>query len=184
MADIKLSTEKKVMIIAALLLIACGVFYYYYTSPIKKELTAVQEEVSLLNIQVTAAQQYVGRLAELNKEAKRANLQLEELKQMLPDRRGTPAVIRQTHKMAVDSGLRMTGFTPGAIVEHEYYEAWPIQLTMEGTFHSLSMFFEKTGNFSRIISIEDLEITAVTKDARPDKTIQASCQANTYVYIN
>lgn len=183
MAAVKLSTEKKIFILTAILLIACGLFYYYYTSPVREEINLIEEEISLLNIRVTAAQQYVGKLAELKKETQKADLQLKELLTMLPDRRGTPDVIRQTHKMAVDSGLRMTGFTPGPLVEHDYYEAWPIQLTVEGSFHNLSMFFEKTGNFSRIISIDDLEITAVTKDAKPDKTIQASCQANTYVYI-
>lgn len=182
MAAAKLSTEKRILIAGAILLIACAVFYYYYTSPVKKELALVEEENNLLNIQVTAAQQYVGKLAELRKEANRANSQLASLKQMLPDIKGTPSVIRQTHKMAVDSGLRLTGFTPGPSIEHDYYVSWPIQLTMEGSFHNISVFFEKTGNFSRIIGIEDLDITAVTGDMKPDKTIKASCQANTYVY--
>lgn len=125
----------------------------------------------------------MGKLADLKEKSRKADLQLAALLEMLPDRRGTPDVIRQTYKMAVDSGLKMTGFTPGPSVEHSYYEAWPIRLTMEGSFHNLSKFFEKTGNFTRIISIEDLEITAVEKDAKPDRTIRASCQANTYVYI-
>lgn len=183
MATAKLSTERKILIIAVILLIACGIFYHYYTSPVKKELALVEEEINLLDIQVAAAQQYVGKLAELRKEATRANLQLASLKMMLPDMRGIPSVIRQTHKMAVDSGLRLTSFTPGPSIEHAYYNSWPIQLTMEGTFHNLSIFFEKTGNFSRIIGIDDMEITAVTGEMRPDKTITASCQANTYVYI-
>lgn len=182
MVAAKLSTERKILIIALIVLIACGIFYHYYTSPVKKELALVEEEINLLDIQVTAAQQYVGKLAELRKEANRADLQLASLKMMLPDIKGTPSVIRQTHKMAVDSGLRLTGFTPGPSVEHDFYASWPIQLTMEGSFHNLSVFFEKTGNFSRIISIEDMEITAVTGEMRPDKTIKASCQANTYVY--
>ena len=183
MAAAKLSTDHKIYILTAVIILACGIFYYYYTSPVRAELTLIEEEISLLNIRVTAAQQYVGKLAALREEARKADLQLASLLRMLPDRRGTPDVIRQTHKMAVDSGLKMTGFTPGPSVEHNYYEAWPIQLTMEGSFHNLSMFFEKTGNFARIISIEDLEITAVEKDAKPDKTIRASCQANTYVYL-
>lgn len=183
MAIEKLSTTKKIMILAAMLVLVCGLFHYYYTIPIKKELTTVNDEINLLNIKIMAAQQYVGKLAELKKENVQINARLAALKTMLPDRKETPEVIRQTNRMAVDAGLHLTGFTPGVSVEHDYYEAWPIQLTMEGSFHTLSTFFEKTGGFSRIISIENLEVTAVADDPRPDKTIQATCKANTYVYI-
>jgi len=177
------SADKKILILAVIVVIACGIFYYFYTRPIKTERTSIGQEIELLEVKVAAAQQYIGKLNELKKEGSELNGQLEELKEMLPDRRETPSVIRQTHTMAADSGLRLTGFTPAAAVEHGYYEAWPIQLSMEGSFHNLSMFFEKTGNYSRIISIEDLEISAVDEDPRPDKTIRATCKANTYVYI-
>lgn len=177
------STDKKILVLAVIVVIACGIFYNFYTRPIKAERVSIDQEIELLEIKVAAAQQYIGKLNDLKVEVSELNRELEELKSMLPDRRETPAVIRQTHTMAADSGLRLTGFTPGTAVQHDYYEAWPIQLSMEGSFHNLSMFFEKTGNYSRIISIEDLQINAVTENPSPDKTIQATCKANTYVYI-
>lgn len=183
MAAANLSTDKNILILTAIVLISCGIFYYYYTVPVKSELAAVEAEIELLDIKVAAAQQYIGKLTRLKEEVTAINQQLAELQGMLPGRRETSAVIRQTHQMAIDSGLRLTGFTPGASVEHDYYEAWPIQLTMEGSFHELGLFFEKTGNFSRIISIDDLEIQGITENPRPDKTIRATCKANTYVYI-
>lgn len=183
MALEKPSADTKIIILAAVIILACGIFYYYYTRPVNQELGLINNEINLLEIKVTAAQQYVGKLDKLKKETARLSAQLEGLKAMLPNRKETPAVIRQTYDMAAKSGLRLTGFTPGGTVEYDYYEAWPIELTMEGSFHNLSLFFEKTGNFTRIINIENLEITALAEDAKPGKTIKASCEANTYVYI-
>jgi len=183
MAPGKISADTKVIIVAVIAILACGIFYYYYTRPVKKEIASMQEEIDLLDIKVTSAQQYIGKLDTLKKETAFLASELAELKTMLPNRKETPSVIRHTFNMAAQSGLRLTGFTPHTTVAYDYYEAWPIELTMEGSFHNLSNFFEKTGNFRRIINITDMEITALTEGAKPGKTIKASCEANTYVYI-
>ena len=183
MAPLKNSADTKIIILAVIVILACAIFYYYYTRPVSRELASIQDEINLLDIKVTAAQQYIGKLDALKKETAELEVQLAELKTMLPNRKETPSVIRQTFDMAAKSGLRLTGFTPGGTVEYDYYESWPIELTMEGSFHNLSSFFEKTGNFARIINIKDLEITAI-EGAQPGRTIRASCEANTYVYID
>lgn len=184
MAAAKSSADRNILILAFVIIIGCFVFYYFYSRPLTREISAINDEINLLDMKVTAAQQYIGKLNQLKKEINNINQQLEEMKTILPDRRETPEVIRQTNQMAVESGLSLIGFTPEPAIEHQYYEAWPIKLTMEGSFHNLGLFFEKTGNFSRIISIEDLEIQAVAENPKPEKTVQATCKANTYVYLD
>jgi len=53
---------------------------------------------------------------------------------------------------------------------------------VEGTYHNLGMFFDRVGRLSRLVNVGNLKIKNQTQP-RPSNTIQVSCVATTFVYV-
>ena len=64
----------------------------------------------------------------------------------------------------------------------EYYQEWPINVDVEGTYHNLGMFFDRVGRLSRLVNVGNLKIKNQPQP-RPSNTIQVSCVATTFVYV-
>jgi Tfp pilus assembly protein PilO len=61
------------------------------------------------------------------------------------------------------------------------YSEWPIEISFEGGYHDLGVFFERIASMSRLMSVSDLTIkTRQRPDARGSVT--ATCVATTFVF--
>jgi type IV pilus assembly protein PilO len=74
------------------------------------------------------------------------------------------------------------GQKPGQTTPAEYYQEWPINVDLHGTYHNLGMFFDRVGRLSRLVNVGNLKIKNQTAP-RPSNTIQVSCVATTFVYV-
>jgi type IV pilus assembly protein PilO len=63
----------------------------------------------------------------------------------------------------------------------QMHAEWPIALQLDGTYHNLGMFFDRIGNFSRIINVSNIAIK--TKTGADGGTISAECTATTFVLL-
>ena len=52
---------------------------------------------------------------------------------------------------------------------------------VDGRYHDLAMLFNRLGNFSRIINVENIKISALP--SQETKTISANFVAKTFVYV-
>jgi len=74
------------------------------------------------------------------------------------------------------------GQKPGQTTPAEYYQEWPINVDLHGTYHNLGMFFDRVGRLSRLVNVGNLKIKNQPQP-RPLNTIQVSCVATTFVYV-
>ena len=58
---------------------------------------------------------------------------------------------------------------------------WPIQVEVSGNYHDLAILFNRLSNFTRIINVEEFQISA--RAAQEARTVDASFVAKTFVYI-
>jgi type IV pilus assembly protein PilO len=65
---------------------------------------------------------------------------------------------------------------------NEYYQEWPISVDVEGTYHNLGLFFDRVGRLSRLVNVGGLRVKNQATP-RPSNTIQVSCTATTFVYV-
>jgi type IV pilus assembly protein PilO len=73
-------------------------------------------------------------------------------------------------------------FNPAPTVQKEFYQEWPINVDVEGSYHNLAMFFDRVARLSRLVNIGNLKIKARTQQS-VSNTINASCVATTFVYV-
>jgi type IV pilus assembly protein PilO len=162
-----------------------------------KELGDLQADIR--NLEVTA-----NKLQEFQREVQLREAKLETLKRILPADKETPELMKKVQYLAAQSNLVIRRFTPGQTVNkefpiegapppkpgqqpgqgtpNEYYQEWPINVDVDGSYHNLGLFFDRVSRLSRLVNVGSVRIRN-QGSPRPSNTISVSCVATTFVYV-
>jgi type IV pilus assembly protein PilO len=91
--------------------------------------------------------------------------------------------MRKVQYLAAQSNLTIKKFNPASTVNKEFYQEWPINIDVVGTYHNLGSFFDRVGRLSRLVNVGAVKIKAGAKQTSSE-TIDASCVATTFVYVD
>jgi type IV pilus assembly protein PilO len=189
-----------------------GLFYYFQWGDMvaqeeqkTTDLNALQSDIR--NLEVTA-----NKLQEFQREVALREAKLEMLKRILPADKETPELMKKVQDLATQSNLSVKKFNPGATVNKEfpvegapaakpgarpapapkpgqapaqaaeYYQEWPINVDLTGTYHNLGMFFDRVGRLSRLVNVGSIRIKSQAPQ-KANNTIAVSCVATTFVYV-
>ena len=188
-----------------------GIFWWQVYSPMVEEETQKTAELTALQSDIRSLEVTANKLQEFQREVALREAKLETLKRILPADKETPELMKKVQYLAAQSNLLIKRFTPGATVNrefpiepapgaspaaagaptpaakpaqasNEYYQEWPINVDVEGTYHNLGMFFDRVGRLSRLVNVGNLRIKNHPQP-RPSNTIAVSCVATTFVYV-
>lgn len=166
--------------------LAAGVLYVaerFVVKDLKNQITAADAQIAELDQKITKGRAAERKLPQFREEVKRLELELEKLRRILPSRRNTEEIIKKV-KSLVDQGeftLRKLTFPRLNTSSKDPYSEWPIAVSLDGRYHDLAILFNKLGNFSRIMNVENINIRAL--GSQETKTITANFIAKTFVYI-
>lgn len=162
-----------------LVLFALG--FWRLLQPMRDEITAYEAKLSELQTKIQEGQAAQRQLPKFREEVRQLELELDKLLRILPARRNTPDLMRRIRSLAEQGDFTLKRFTPGQLADKEFFSEWPIAIAVDGTYHNLALFFDRISRFSRIINIEDLTVSALTK-TDGTHTIGAQFTAKTFVY--
>ena len=166
--------------------LAAGVLYAaekFVVKDLKDQITAADAQIAELDQKITKGRAAERKLPQFREEVKRLELELEKLRRILPSRRNTEEIIKKV-KSLVDQGeftLRKLTCPRLNTSSKDPYSEWPIAVSLDGRYHDLAILFNKLGNFSRIMNVENINIRAL--GSQETKTITANFIAKTFVYI-
>ena len=155
---------------------------YLWVKNIKKEIERTDKKITELDEKIQQGRAAERKLPQFREEVKRLELELEKLRRILPSTRNTEEMIKKI-KSLVDQGefnLRRLAFPPLGSGSETYAE-WPIAVAVDGRYHDLAILFNRLGNFSRIVNVENIKIAAL--GSQENKTIRADFVAKTFVYV-
>src|SRR5687768_6144693 len=159
------------------LVLAVAVFYATETfagKDIKADIASTEARIGELDQKISQGRAAERKLPQFREEVKRLELELEKLRRILPSTRNTEEIIKKV-KSLVDEGdfnLRKLTFPAlGAASGEDPYAEWPIAITLDGRYHDLAILFNKLGNFSRIMNVENIKLIALGN--QETKTIAA-----------
>jgi type IV pilus assembly protein PilO len=156
----------------------------YLIDPIDQKILAAESKIAELDKKIEQGRAAERKLPQFREEVKRLELELEKLRRILPSTRNTEEIIKKV-KSLVDQGdfnLRRLSFPKlGGAAGGEPYAEWPISVSLDGSYHSLAQLFNRLSNFSRIIDVEQVSISALGQQY--DKTISVDFVAKTFVYV-
>ena len=158
-----------------------GLGWWRLIQPIKDEIARGEMTLSELQTKIQEGRAAKQQLPKFREEVRQLELELDKLLRILPARRNTPDLLRRIRSLAEQGDFALKRFTPKELQDKEFFSEWPIELAVDGSYHNLALFFDRISRFSRIINIENLQISAVT-DPKSPHTITASFNAKTFVY--
>jgi type IV pilus assembly protein PilO len=162
-----------------LLLFAVG--YWRLLQPKREEYDRLETQLAELQTKIQEGRAARQQLPKFREEVRQLELELDKLLRILPARRNTPDLMRRIRSLTEQGDFSLKRFNPGVLTDKEFFSEWPISVNVEGSYHNLALFYDRISRFSRIINIEDLEITALPA-AKENHTLNASFTAKTFVY--
>ena len=119
-------------------------------------------------------------------ELKKQKLQVEEyvtqLEKQLPGKAEMDALLSDINQAGIGRGLQFELFRPGSVSVKDYYAELPIAIKVSGRYHDVGAFAADVANLSRIVTLHDLTLGGVTKEAGGLLSMDAT--ARTYRYLD
>lgn len=182
-----LTIDDKPWWVGALVGIVLGVGVVWATEQflvkdIKADIATADAKIAELDEKIQQGRAAERKLPQFRAEVARLELELEKLRRILPSTRNTEEIIKKI-KALVDQGeftLRRLAFPPLTPNADDPYAEWPISVGVDGRYHDLAILFNRLGNFSRIMNVEQIRINALP--SQETRTITADFVAKTFVY--
>lgn len=105
------------------------------------------------------------------------------LLKQLPDKSQMDGLLTDINQAGLGRGLEFELFKPGAEVIADFYAEMPIQVKVKGTYHDIGAFATDVSRLSRIVTLNNLNIAPVSKDAK-DGLLSMEAVAQTYRYLD
>lgn len=160
-----------------------GLAWYLKLDPMTQEKDKKTAERDALEQDIRKLEVTASKLGEFQREVALLEAKLETLKRILPPQKETPDLMRKIQALGAQSALVIKKFTPKSTVNKEFYQEWPIDVDVWGTYHNLGMFFDRVGRLPRLVNVGNLKIKIQSKQ-QANNTIAASCVATTFVYVD
>jgi len=161
-----------------------GATHIWLVTPIVDEMHSDEAQITDLDKKIDAGRAAERKLPQFRAEVARLEQELDKLRRILPSTRNTEEIIQKV-KALVDQGdfslKKLTFPDLGAAKGGDPYSEWPISVSVEGRYHNLAILFNRLGNFSRIMNVENIQIKALPTQV--EKTISADFIAKTFVYV-
>jgi type IV pilus assembly protein PilO len=157
---------------------------YFLINDIDNKIKSAEGQIKDLDTKIEQGRSAQRKLPQFREEVHRLELELEKLRRILPSTRNTEEIIKKI-KSLVDQGdfilRRMTFPKLSNVQGSDPYAEWPISIAVDGRYHNLAILYNRLSNFSRIINVEQINITALSN--QQDRTIMADFVAKTFVYV-
>src|SRR5881227_564851 len=169
------------------LLLAGGLIFvanYFYIGKVDDDIRAADNQIAELDKKIEQGRSAQRKLPQFREEVRRLELELEKLRRILPSTRNTEEIIKKI-KSLVDQGdfilhkMTFPKIAPAQGVDP--YAEWPITIAVDGRYHNLAILFNRLSNFSRIMNVEQITISAMSNQT--ERTITSEFVAKTFVYV-
>src|SRR5437762_13575348 len=158
--------------------------HYLLIADIDEQIRVAEAKIKELDTKIEQGRSAQRKLPQFREEVHRLELELEKLRRILPSTRNTEEIIKKI-KSLVDQGdfiLHKMTFPKIAPAQGgDPYAEWPITIAVDGRYHNLAILFNRLSNFSRIMNVEQITISAMSNQT--ERTITSEFVAKTFVYV-
>ena len=123
-------------------------------------------------------------LAELRKQKLQVEEYVTQLEKQLPGKAEMDALLSDINQAGLGRGLQFELFRPGQVVVKDYYAELPISIRVSGRYHDMGAFAGDIANLSRIVTLNNLNIVAVTQRDATTGALSMEATARTYRYLD
>lgn len=169
----------RVIILGFMLLCLVTAGWWFSWSPQLTELEAAQEQEGQLRQEWLTKKQQAVNLDAHKKQLEEINRTFGALLRQLPNASEVEKLLIDINQAGVGQGLQFELFQPQSEVRRDFYAELPIKIKLQGTYHELGSFAGDIAKLSRVVTLNDIEISVV-KDA----TLSFNAVAKTFRYLD
>lgn len=177
----------KAVLLASVFLVLLALGYYFLWSPALESLnTAKAKEQELRQVFLDKKSQAIN-LEGYKQQMVEIERTFGALLKQLPDKSQMDGLLTDINQAGLGRGLQFELFKPGQETQAEFYAEMPITIKVLGTYHDLGAFATDISKLSRIVTLNDLALSAENKDAKSsagDATLVMEAIAKTYRYLD
>lgn len=123
-------------------------------------------------------------LSELEKQRIQVKEYVTQLEKQLPGKAEMDALLSDINQAGLGRGLEFDLFKPGQVVVKDYYAELPISIKVSGRYHDVGAFAADIANLSRIVTLHNLQIGAVSASKEIAGPLVMEATARTYRYLD
>jgi type IV pilus assembly protein PilO len=123
-------------------------------------------------------------LAELRKQKLQVEAYVTQLEKQLPGKAEMDALLSDINQAGLGRGLQFELFRPGQVVVKDYYAELPIAIRVSGRYHDMGAFAADIANLSRIVTLQNMNITTTTAVRDASGALAMEATARTYRYLD
>lgn len=161
-----------------------ALYAYFLMMPLWEEKGKFEDKLRKVQSDLQQKQLIAANRPKLEAEIKALEKQLDEALVRLPEEKDIPRLLTQINTLGQQNGLEFLLFRPGTPVKKGFYAEVPIDIRVEGQFHSMGGFLDRVSKLERIVTVSDIKITPLPGLAqRTDRSIAADLKATTYTFL-
>lgn len=165
---------------AALVTIVLG--WFLLLSAANDELQAERDREPALKTEYRNKLAQAVNISELRKQKEQVQEYVTQLERQLPGKAEMDALLSDINQAGLGRGLQFELFRPGQVEVKDYYAELPISIKVSGRYHDVGAFAADVANLSRIVTLQNLTITQMPKEANGMLAMEAT--ARTYRYLD
>jgi type IV pilus assembly protein PilO len=163
---------------------------YVWPMPVVKEQVAQRErDVTALDNKAQPLRPFRENLGPLVSENAQLEIQLENLRRIVPDEKEVDNFVRLVQAEAISVGVSVRRFTARPVSQQEFYVEVPFEVEMDGPFYDVLLFYDRLARMERIINVSELRMGGTQSKKSigqkqyahaPNTTVAAICQVTTF----
>lgn len=152
--------------------------------PLWEEKGRLEGELQRLQADLDQKRIIAANRPKLEAEIQALEKQLEVVLVKLPEEKEIPKLLTQVNTLGLQSGLEFLLFRPAAPVKKGFYAEVPIDIRVQGEYHTLGAFLDRVSRLERIVNVADLRISPMAaQQQRTGRTITADFKATTFTFL-
>lgn len=169
------------MAFALAALAVLGLLWYFWLSGVNEELVAEETKEVALRTEYKTKLSKAVNLEALKKQREQVLQYVTQLEKQLPSKAEMDALLSDINQAGLGRTLQFELFRPGQVNVKEFYAELPIAVKVTGRYHDIGSFVADVANLSRIVTLNNLNITPVTGK---DGTLSMESTAKTFRYLD
>lgn len=169
----------RIIILLGFLLVLLLVGWWFGWSVQLDELNAKRQQEVQLKADWLSKKKQAVNLDEYRKQLAEIERSFGTMLRQLPSKAEMEALLVDINQAGLGRGLQFELFKPGGEVIKDFYAELPITIKVVGSYHDLGAFAEDVAKLSRIVTLNDIDITA-----GKDNMLVMTAVAKTFRYLD
>ncbi|MBI4537848.1 MAG: type 4a pilus biogenesis protein PilO [candidate division NC10 bacterium] len=181
-----LSKKQRIALIGGSVVVVLGLYGYFLIYPMWEEKGKLEGDLEKLQADLRQKQLIAANRPKLDKEIKDLEAKLQQVLVRLPEEKDIPRLLTQVNTLGQQNGLEFLLFRPSAPVRRGFYADVPIDIRVEGQYHTVGGFLDKVSKLERIVNVSDFRVTPLSAQAQQQKsgrTIIVDMKATTFTFL-